>query len=108
MIACAIKDGLAVPRTFDRDRFLGSTLQRKRPTTRERCTQWIHIVQTFRTVESRMHENRIARLSLVHPYCRPVAAPFAIVSGLDADKAGLESGALMVGRVNVEDAPAHM
>ena len=74
----------------------------------ERRAQRIDIVQTFRTVEPGMDEDRVAGLGLVHPDRRPVTAALAVVGGLDADKTGLLPWAFMVGGIDVEDAPSRV
>ena len=55
-----------------------------------------------------MDENGVAGLGFGHADRGPVAAAFAVVGGLEADKARLLARTFVVGRIDVEDAAARV
>ena len=106
VIARAVENDLAVARGFDRDRLFGGALQGQIECAIEGRSQRIDVIEAFRPVQAGVNQQRIARLRLPLPNDAPVAEPGAVIGFQNAGECRFLARAFMLGRVNVQRAPA--
>ena len=103
--ARAVDDDLAVTGGRDRDRPLRCAFERERHRAVERCHLRIDVVQPLGAVQAGMHQDRIARPGAPFPDDAPVAQSRAVIRLQQTGEARLQTGALVVGGVDVERSP---
>ena len=106
VVAGAIEDHLTVASGDDRDGTIGGGLQRQR----ERAVEWRHlridVVRSLGTVQPGVHHDPVAGLRRPLPDHAPVAEAGPVVGLQQAGETGLLAWPLVVGRVDVQGAPA--
>ena len=103
-IAVAVEDDFAVAGRLDGDRLFFRALERQRHRAVERRHHRVDVVEPLGFVEADVDEDGVAGLRAALPHDAPVAEAGAVVRLKHAREAGLDSLALVVGRVDVERA----